>query len=112
MFSFTAPASDTLYKLDGCVDVVTYSSGFMNFSLTWTPPGKNSANTNFGMAGVMSGSSISTTSIQNLNQFNAFTFVFTAKASTTVEVSCQNVSSFNGTYTAWALLYQLAPSGS
>jgi hypothetical protein len=95
------------------VDVSAYTSGAIQPSLTWTPPGKGTANSAFSLGGTMSGSALYATSAVNaLNQFNVYGQAFVAKASTTITVSMTIPGSWSGTYSAWAIIYQIAPQGS
>jgi hypothetical protein len=113
VLTFTSAAADTFYKLDMVVDVSAYTSGAIQPSLTWTPPGKGTANSAFSLGGTMSGSALYATSAVNaLNQFNVYGQAFVAKASTTITVSMTIPGSWSGTYSAWAIIYQIAPQGS
>jgi hypothetical protein len=106
LVTITVPVSNTVYSVEGVVDVNTFTSGSGEFSATWTPPGKNTQNTAFAMSGTMAGSNAFASSINAVNQFCVFTQTFLVKGGTTFTINISGTFVMN--YSARAIVRQIS----
>lgn len=100
---------DTMYNVDLVIDVTSFTSGTQQPSVTFTPPGQLTANTNYGMFGVnQTNNSMSTTfgGTATNRQWIAFTTTYLCKANTPFIISTTG-GTFSMTYQAQCVIQQL-----